>query len=226
MIKFDKVSKSFGEITALEGVEFEIGDDEFVFITGPSGSGKTTLFNLLLRHYLPTEGLVSLDGKNLKNISKKEMTNLRRQIGVVFQDLKLLTDRTVYENIAIALKVLGKKDGEIKKDVVEVLDLVGLTNRAFLFPAQLAGGEMQRVALARAVVGKPKIILADEPTGNLDPTTSWQIVKLLKKINRMGKTVIMSTHNIDVVNSMEERVIELDHGKLVSDKKKGKYTTR
>ncbi|HUS60208.1 MAG TPA: cell division ATP-binding protein FtsE [Nevskiaceae bacterium] len=226
MIKFKNVTKRFGTITALDKVNFEIPDKEFVFITGPSGAGKTTIVKLILRDYLPTSGKVKVNEYHLDEIAKKELTNLRRNIGVVFQDYRLLFDRTVYENVSLSLKVLGEKEEKIKTEVDKVLALVGLADRAEFFPSQLAGGELQRVCLARAVAAKPKVVIADEPTGNVDPTTAWQIVKLLKKINELGKTVIMTTHNFEIVNSLKERVIELDKGKLVSDKKKGKYRVR
>ncbi len=223
MVKFKKVTKKFGEIMALEDVSFEIEPGEFVFVTGPSGAGKTTIIRLMLRDYLPTSGKIKVDGFNLIEMKKNDIPQLRRRIGVVFQDFKLLTDRTVWENVALALRVLGKDEKEIEKEIPKILKLVGLEERANLFPSQLAGGELQRVGLARAVVGQPEIVIADEPTGNLDVATAWQIVRLLQKINQTGKTVIMATHNFEIVNSMKERVIELDKGKLVSDKKKGKY---
>lgn len=223
MIKFDNVTKKFGLVTALDKVNFEIPDKEFVFIIGPSGAGKTTIVKLILRDYLPTSGKIKINEHNLNQIAKRELVKLRRNIGVVFQDYRLLLDRTVYENVALSLKVLGEKEEKIKTVVDEVLKMVGLAARSEFFPAQLAGGELQRVCLARAVVGKPEVVIADEPTGNVDPTTAWQIVKLLKKINELGKTVIMTTHNFEIVNSLKERVIELDKGKLISDKKKGQY---
>lgn len=226
MIKFDNVTKKFGLVTALDKVNFEISDKEFVFIIGPSGAGKTTIIKLILRDYLPTSGKIKINEHNLNQIAKRELVNLRRNIGVVFQDYRLLLDRTVYENVALSLKVLGEKEEKIKTVVDEVLKMVGLAARSEFFPAQLAGGELQRVCLARAVVGKPEVVIADEPTGNVDPTTAWQIVKLLKKINELGKTVIMTTHNFEIVNSLKERVIELDKGKLISDKKKGQYQVR
>lgn len=223
MIKFENVTKEFGEITALDKVNFELKPGEFVFIIGPSGAGKTTLVKLILKDYLPTAGTIKIGGVNLEEIPKRKIPDYRRKIGVVFQDFKLLPDRTVLENIALALRIFGEKETEIIPKVMEVLGLVGLGERADFFPAQLSAGELQRTCLARAIIGSPEIVLADEPTGNLDLETAHQIVKLLKKINEMGKTVIMATHNFEIVNQMKERVIELDKGKLISDQKKGKY---
>jgi len=224
MIKFENVTKKFGNVVALENVSFKVEPGEFVFLIGPSGAGKTTILKLILREFLPTEGMVEIAGMDLTRLPKAKIPHLRRMVGTVFQDLKLLPDRTVFENVALALKILGKKEEEISEEIKEILDLVGLSERADFFPAQLAGGELQRVCIARAVIGKPEIIIADEPTGNLDIGTAKQIVNLLKKINEMGKTVIMATHNFEIVNSFPQRVIELDKGKLISDKKKGKYT--
>lgn len=223
MIKFDNVTKKFGQTTALSKINFEIKPGEFVFVIGPSGAGKTTLIKLILKEYLPTEGTIKVNGINLSQIRKNKIPEYRRKIGVVFQDFKLITDQTVFENVALALKVLKEKEEDIFKKVKNILDLVGLKERADFFPAQLAGGELQRVCLARAVVGDPQIVMADEPTGNLDLGIARQIVSLLEKINQMGKTVIMATHNFEIVNTMGKRVIELDKGKLISDEKKGKY---
>ena len=223
MIKFKDVTKKFGDVTALDGVNFEIKPKEFIFITGPSGAGKTTVARLIIRDFLPSSGVVEIDGTDIVELPKKQVPTLRKNIGMIFQDLKLLHDQTVFENVALTLRVLGKAEEEIKDEVEKVLKLVGLSDRADFFPAQLAGGELQRVCIARAVVGKPEIVFADEPTGNLDLNTAWQIVRLLKEVNELGKTVIMATHNFEIVNEMKERVIELDKGKLVSDKKKGKY---
>ncbi|TSC54315.1 MAG: cell division transport system ATP-binding protein [Microgenomates group bacterium LiPW_31] len=223
MIKFENVSKKFGEVTALDKVNFELKPGEFVFIIGPSGAGKTTLVKLILKDYLPTAGTIKIGGVNLEEIPKRKIPDYRRKIGVVFQDFKLLPDRTVFENIALALRIFGEKETEIIPKVMEVLGLVGLGERADFFPAQLSAGELQRTCLARAIVGSPELVLADEPTGNLDLGTARQIVKLLKKINETGKTVIMATHNFEIVNQMKERVIEIDKGKLISDEKKGKY---
>jgi cell division transport system ATP-binding protein len=212
-----QVTKRFGLIVALEEVSFTIEDGEFVFITGPSGAGKTTLINLILRRYVPTGGSVVIEGADLSKLSRKNLILLRRQIGVVFQDYKLLGDRTVEENVAMALQVLGKKEGQIEKEVKAALAAVGLSERASLFPSQLAGGELQRTCLARAMVIKPKVIIADEPTGNLDSRMAGQIVDLLKKFNKEGRTVIMATHNLELVRANKARVIELDEGKLVKD---------
>lgn len=224
-IKFEKVTKKFGGIIALDEASFEIDEGNFVFATGASGAGKTTIIRLILRETLPTTGSIKIGSLDLGKLPSGKIPELRRQIGVVFQDFKLLSDRTVFENVALPLDVLGKNEVEIKKEVREILDLVGLADREDLFPAQLAGGELQRVCLARAVIAKPKILLADEPTGNLDPTTAWQIVKLLKKINKMGTTVVMATHNVEIVNSLQERVIKLDKGKVVKNELKGRYET-
>jgi len=223
MIKFENVSKKFGEVATLDKVNFELKPGEFVFIIGPSGAGKTTLVKLILKDYLPTAGTIKIGGINLEEIPKRKIPDYRRKIGVVFQDFKLLPDRTVFENIALALRIFGEKETEIIPKVMEVLGLVGLGERADFFPAQLSAGELQRTCLARAIIGSPELVLADEPTGNLDLGTARQIVKLLKKISEMGKTVIMATHNFEIVNQMKERVIELDKGKLISDQKKGKY---
>ena len=223
MVKFENVTKKFGDIVALRSVSFEVKPGEFVFVTGPSGAGKTTLVKLILKEMSPSEGKIEVLGEDLEKISSAKLPFFRQKIGVVFQDFKLLPDRTVFENTALPLEVEKKEKKEIEKTVKEVLELVGLLDRESLFPAQLAGGELQRTCLARAVISNPKILIADEPTGNLDPTTSWQIVKLLKKINKMGTTVIMATHNVDIVDSMRERVIKIDKGEVLKDEKEGKY---
>lgn len=223
VIKFENVIKKFGNIIALEEVSFEIEEGEFAFITGPSGAGKTTLIKLILREVLPTTGSIKIDGLDLVKMSSGKIPELRKKIGVVFQDFKLFPDRTVFENVSLPLEVLNKDEKEIKSQVEEILGLVGLNERENLFPSQLAGGELQRTCLARAVIAKPKILLADEPTGNLDPTTAWQIVNLLKKINKMGTTVVMATHNVDIVNSLSLRVIKLNKGKLIKNEAKGRY---
>jgi len=223
MVKFENVTKQFGDLTALNRVSFDIEPGEFVFVIGPSGAGKTTLVKLILREYSPTEGMIKVKGFNLQELHKKKIPEYRCQIGVVFQDLKLLSDQTVFENVALALRVLNEAEEKIGEKVLNILDLVGLKGKDDFFPSQLSGGELQRVCLARAIVGEPEIIIADEPTGNLDLGIARQIVNLLKKINEIGKTVIMATHNFEIVNTLNQRVIELDKGKLISDQKKGKY---
>jgi len=222
-IKFDKVTKKFGDFAALDNVSFKIKPGEFVFITGKSGAGKSTVVRLILGEFLPTEGEVWVDKQSLTKLKQKQILNLRRQIGVIFQDFRLLSDKTLAENILIGLNVIGGDKTDWQSKLENVLDLVGLKERADFFPAQLSGGELQRACLARALVIRPKVFLADEPTGNLDPETSWELMSLLKKINEKGTTVIMATHNFDIVNSSCQRVIKLEGGKLIFDKKKGKY---
>ncbi len=223
MVKFRNVTKKFGEIVALQDISFEIEKGEFVFITGPSGAGKTTIIKLILREIFPSLGEIEVFGENLREISSSKLPFYRQKIGVVFQDFKLLPERTVFENVALPMEIRGEKKEKIKERVNKALELVGLSDQRDLFPLQLAGGELQRACLARALIAEPQILIADEPTGNLDPTTSWKIVKLLKKINKFGITVLMTTHNIDIVNSLSERVIKIDRGKIIKDEKGGKY---
>ncbi|MFH1289301.1 MAG: cell division ATP-binding protein FtsE [Patescibacteria group bacterium] len=223
MIEFKNIDKKFGESFSLKKVSFKIDKGEFVFLTGPSGAGKTTILRLILKKLNPSDGTIKVFGEDLEEIGKKQLPLFRQKIGMIFQDFKLLQDRTVEENVSLPLIILGKSEEEADEQVKKVLDLVGLSKKANLFPSQLAGGELQRVCIARAVVGQPDLVLADEPTGNLDLSTSWQIVKLLKKINEEGKTVIMATHNFEVVNSLKTRVISLDDGKIISDEEKGGY---
>ncbi len=224
MVRFENVNKKFISSTfALTDINLEINDGEFVFITGHSGAGKTTILRLILRELVPSSGKIFLNDWDFSKIKSKEIPKLRRKIGMVFQDFRLLTDRTVFENVALALELRGMNDKEIERKVMNVLELTSLADKADLFPAQLAGGELQRTCLGRALVGKPDLLLADEPTGNLDPATSWEILNLLTQINKMGTTVIMATHNVDIVNSLKKRVITLDKGKIVKDIKEGKY---
>lgn len=223
MILFDKVSKKFGSTTALDEISLEIKQGEFVFVVGPSGAGKTTLLKILTREAAPTSGKALVNNMDLVKLKDKEIPNLRRKVGVVFQDFKLLDDLTVFENVALALEVLGKKDEEIQKAVEHTLKLVEIWDKRNLFPRQLSGGEAQRTAIARAVVAKPDIVLADEPTGDLDPKTAWGVIQLLNEINSWGTTILMATHNQEIVNTLKRRVIVLKAGKVTKDSKEGKY---
>ncbi len=223
MIIFKKITKKFGEIVALEDLSFEIEKGEFVFLTGPSGAGKTTLLRLLLGEYLPTEGEIEINGEKLRQVPKKKLYLWRRKIGVVFQDYKLFADRTIGENVALPLQIRKSSSAEISAKVGETLKMVSLSERANLFPAQLSGGELQRTSLARAIITGPEVLLADEPTGNLDPQTSEEMIKLFAEINEKGTTILMATHNRAIVDSFKARVIELEKGKLIRDEKEGKY---
>ncbi len=223
MILFDSVTKKFGSSIALDDVSFEIKQGEFVFVVGPSGAGKSTLLRILTREILPTSGKVMVATHDITKIKDKDVPTLRRKVGVVFQDFKLLDDRTVFENVSLALEVLGKKDDEISKQVEHILKLVEIWNKRNLFPRQLSGGEAQRTAIARAIVGKPDVLLADEPTGDLDPKTAWGVVQLLNEINSWGTTIFMATHNQEIVNTLKRRVIVLKNGKIVKDSKEGRY---
>jgi len=214
MLKVNNVSKSFGNIVALEDISFDVDPGEFVFLTGPSGSGKTTLLRLILRELLPDTGEIFLEDQDITQLRLREVPALRQQIGTVFQDFKILNERTVRENVEVALAVIGLDKNEWRDRVDHVANLVGLSNRVDLFPSQLSGGELQRVSLARALVVNPKIILADEPTGNLDWETSERIMQLFEKINQEGKTILMATHNQNIIDTMKKRVIEVKHGKV------------
>jgi len=222
MVTFKNVFKSFGEIKALSDVSFEIKKGEFVFLTGPSGSGKTTLLKLILREYLPDSGEILLEGNSITDLKNSQVPVLRQKIGTVFQDLKILPERTVKENIEVALAVVGLSEDQWKARLDDILKWVNLDNRAGLFPAQLSGGELQRVSIARALVVNPQLILADEPTGNLDWETSIGIMDLLLKINKEGKTVIMATHNQMIIGKYDKRIIHLEKGKLVEKKSEDK----
>lgn len=218
MISAQKISKRFGEVVALDEVTFEITPGEFVFLTGKSGSGKTTFLRLLLRELKPDTGELKTD------IEAKTLPEYRQQIGMIFQDFKLLIDRNVWENVALPLQIRGIKNDELHAAVHAAVETVDLSEKMELFPAQLSGGELQRVAIARAIVARPQLILADEPTGNLDPATSKSIFKLLKQIHdELKTTIIMATHNVDLVNHGGLRVISLDKGKVIKDVSKGKY---
>ncbi len=223
MISFDHVTKNYGETHALFDVSVTIDDGEFVFLIGPSGAGKTTFLKLLTREILPTNGDIVLDDLKINTLPNPGIHLLRRRVGVVFQDFKLLTDRTVFENVALALEIIGKDEQQIAHDVDKVLELVGLESKKRLFPQQLSAGELQRTSIARTIVGGPKVLLADEPTGNLDPETSLEILDILQEINTIGTTIIMATHNAGIVNDLKKRTITLEHGEVVSDEARGRY---
>lgn len=218
MVTLQHVSKSYAEgIPALNDVNLHIEPGEFVFIVGDSGSGKSTLIRLLLKELEPSEGTILIGGKDLSRIRRRHIPKLRRDLGVVFQDFRLLKDRNVYDNVAFAQKVIGESNRNIRKRVPQMLSMVGLAAKYRSFPKQLSGGEQQRVAIARALVNEPKILLADEPTGNLDNNNAWEIMKLLEEINRRGTTVIVVTHNLEIVKVMKKRVITVKKGTIVSD---------
>lgn len=220
MITLDHVTKSYKEGTyALNDVSLEIEDGEFVFIVGSSGSGKSTFIKLLLRELEPTSGKIIVNGRDLSRLKTRNAAKFRREIGCVFQDFRLLPDRNVYENVAFAQHVIGVSKRDIRKNVPPLLTMVGLSEKYRSLPNELSGGEQQRVALARALVNKPKLLLADEPTGNLDPSNSWEIMKLLEEVNNQGTTVVVVTHNHEIVNAMEKRVITMKKGVKVSDTK-------
>lgn len=218
MIKLEHVSKSYAAgIPALNDVNLNIDEGEFVFIVGDSGSGKSTLIKLLLKELDPTEGTITINGRKLNNIKRKQIPKFRRNIGVVFQDFRLLKDRNIYDNVAFAQKVIGESTRAIKKNVPVLLSMVGLAAKYRSYPKQLSGGEQQRVAIARALINKPKILLADEPTGNLDSNNAWEIMKLMEEINSHGTTVVVVTHNMEIVKSMDKRVITMKKGVVVDD---------
>lgn len=226
MIYFNNVSKIYpqgGDDASLEDVTFSVAPGEFVSIVGHSGAGKTTLIKLLLAEEKPTTGSVFFESLNIHTLKNKELTNYRRRVGVVFQDFRLLANKTAYENIAFAMEAAGKDEEEILSDVPHVLDLVDLTSKMYHFPHQMSGGERQRLAIARAIINQPELIIADEPTGNLDPVNTYEVVQILKKINDLGTTIILTTHNRGVIDSVGKRVITLEKGRLIRDDKDGKY---
>jgi len=222
VIVLDNVCKTYSTgVSALNGVNLRIRKGEFVFIVGSSGSGKTTLFKLLLKELEPTSGRIYINSQNISRLRRRKIPKMRRGIGVVFQDFRLLKDRNIYENIAFAQRVIGKPAKQIKETVPQMLSLVGLADKAESFPNELSGGEQQRVSLARALVNNPPILLADEPTGNLDPGNAWEIMTLLEDINKRGTTVVVVTHNQEIVERMQKRVITIDKGVVVNDEKGG-----
>jgi cell division transport system ATP-binding protein len=224
MIRFEGVTKVYkGEVVALRDVDIDVQKGEFVFLVGPSGSGKSTFLRLLLREEMPTAGRIVVAGRDITKLGTWKVPQLRRNIGCIFQDYKLLPNKTIYENVAFASEVIGRPRHVTRAQVPQILDLVGLSKKAENFPDELSGGEQQRVSIARAFVNRPLILLADEPTGNLDPATTTGIMRLLDRINRTGTTVVMATHDSRIVDMMRRRVIELDHGSLVRDQARGVY---
>lgn len=224
MIYFDKVSKIYpDDSVALDGVSFGVKPNEFVTIVGHSGAGKTTLIKMLIAEDYPTDGAVFFESSNIHKLKKGQINKLRRRIGTVFQDFRLIPNKTAYENIAFAMEASGCTDAEIASDVPHVLELVGLSHKIWSFPHELSGGEKQRVAIARAIVNQPDIIIADEPTGNLDPINTYEIIKIFQKINELGTTVLLTTHNKGVVDTVNGRVITMEKGKIIRDDKDGKY---
>jgi len=227
MISFQNITKVYQTgprpIIAIDNVSFEIKPGEFVSIVGRSGAGKTTLLKLLLAEETPTKGSVLFEGINVHQLSHSELPYFRRKIGVVFQDYKLFPQKTTFENISYILEVVGASEEEIQESVPKVLEIVGLSERAFNYPAELSGGEKQRAAIARALIHKPKVILADEPTGNLDPYHTRDIIRLLDKVNQMGTTLILATHDKDIINALGKRVITLEEGKVIRDEERGRF---
>jgi len=223
MIYFDKVTKKYGDSPALEEVTLSINPKEFVSIVGHSGAGKTTLLKLLLAEERPTDGSVFFQSINIHDLPVTALHHYRRKIGMVFQDFRLIPNKTAYENIAFAMEAAGRNDSEIASDVPYILGLVNLADKAKHFPDQLSGGEKQRIAIGRAIINQPDLIIADEPTGNLDPINTYEVVEILKKINELGTTVIITTHNKGVIDAIGKRVVTIDRGKVVRDDAKGQY---
>ena len=224
MLEMIDVSKIYpGGSVALQDINVRIEQGEFVFIVGPSGAGKSTFFKMLFREVLPSSGKVIVNGHDLVKMTDKEIPYFRRQLGIVFQDYRLLPDRTVYDNVAFAMQVIETPYRKIKRRVNDVLDLVGLRKRAHAYPTELSGGEQQLIAIARAIVNDPILLIADEPTGNLDPETSWEIMDIFREVNKSGTTIVMATHDREIVDEMEKRVIAIEHGHIVRDDAKGVY---
>lgn len=223
LIRLENVSKKYGKVLALNDINLHIKPGEFVFLIGPSGAGKSTLTKLILKEIRPTSGKIYLNNEDITDVSNRKIPYIRRYIGVVFQDFRLLPNKTVYENVAFAMEIIGKKPREIRRSVPIILSMVGLSDKAKSYPHQLSGGECQRTAIARALVNKPDVIIADEPTGNLDSDTAWEIMNLLQDINNRGTTIVMATHAKNIVDEMKKRVITLNHGSVVSDMYEGGY---
>lgn len=224
MIHFDNVSKIYlGDQVALKDVDIKIEPGEFVSIVGHSGAGKTTMLKMILAEEEPTEGRVFFGDREISNFGKKDVIDLRRRVGTVFQDFRLLPKKTAYENISFAMEALGRTDDEIAQDVPHVLDLVDLKNKMWNFPQEMSGGEKQRLAIARAIVNQPDLIIADEPTGNLDPINTYDVIQILKRVNDLGTTILLTTHNKGVIDSLGRRVITMEKGRVVRDDKEGRY---
>jgi len=223
MIKVKNLSKSYGDISILKNISLEIAPTEFVSLVGPSGAGKSTLIKLLIREEFPTSGNIFIENEDITLMPLSFLPNLRRKIGMIFQDFKLLPDRTVFENVSFALEVAGAEDSQIFTDVPKVLKIVGLYNKRDSFPLELSGGEQQRIATARALVHRPSILIADEPTGNLDPFNTWEIIRLLIRINELGTTVVLATHDKEIINALKRRVIFIKDGKVIRDDQEGRY---
>ncbi len=224
MIKFENVTKIYEpDVVVLQDVSFEVKEGEFVSIVGKSGAGKTTLIRLILGLETPTSGSIFFDGKNVSEVSGVELQRIRRRVGGVYQDYKLLPTKTVYENVAYIMEIEGKANEEIIRDVPKVLEAIGLAEKVNNFPKELSGGEQQRLAIARALVNYPDVIIADEPTGNLDPYNTYEVISLLEKINASGKTVILSTHDREIINKLGKRVITIENGKIIRDDQKGRF---
>lgn len=224
MIEMQDVYKTYPNgVLAVNGISIKIKQGEFVYVVGPSGAGKSTFIKMMYREEKPSKGSIMINGVNLAKLKEKKVPYLRRNIGVVFQDFKLLPKLTVYENVAFALEVIEEHPKQIKKRVMEVLDLVRLKHKARFFPNELSGGEQQRVSIARSIVNSPKVMIADEPTGNLDPDTSWEIMNIFEEINNRGTTIVMATHNREIVNTIKKRVIAIENGKIARDEVRGEY---
>jgi len=223
LVYFQNVSKKYGNSLILDNITFELAGGEFVSVVGKSGVGKTTLLKMLVKAETPTKGRIFFHDKDIAKFNPRDTSLLRRKIGMVFQDFKLLADKTAFENVAFAMEVAGYSEREIKRDVPEVLRLVNLDDKMNNFPRQLSAGEKQRVVIARVLIQRPELILADEPTGNLDPINTWEIIRLLDKINQLGTAVILATHDKEVVNILGKRVISLESGRIIRDEKEGKY---
>ncbi|SFB21699.1 MULTISPECIES: cell division ATP-binding protein FtsE [unclassified Bacillus (in: firmicutes)] len=224
MIELQEVYKKYPNgVTAVNGIDVKIDQGEFVYVVGPSGAGKSTFIKMMYREEVPTQGTILINGVNIARLKNKKVPLFRRNIGVVFQDFKLLPTLTVYENVAFALEVIEETPKYIKKRVMETLDLVNLKHKARMLPTELSGGEQQRVSIARSIVNAPKIVIADEPTGNLDPETSWEIMNIFDEINTRGTTIVMATHNREIVNTIKHRVIAIENGKIARDEQRGEY---